>query len=82
MQAYGLIGQTEEGIWPRHFISELWPLISYAYRAKIILALLLFNYWLEFNKNLWELLNPRGDVHIVAMLKLFRPDPSLQSDGP
>jgi hypothetical protein len=56
--------------------------MQYAYRAKIVSALLLCNYWLEFNKTLWELLIPRGDVHIVALLKLFRRDPSLQSDGP
>jgi hypothetical protein len=58
-----------------------WLVMQYAYRAKIVYALLLCNYWQEINKTLWELLIPR-DVHIVALLKLFRPDTSLQSDGP
>jgi hypothetical protein len=47
--------------------------------AKIVSALLLCNYWLEFNKTLWELPIPEGDVHIVA---LFRPDSLTQSYDP
>jgi hypothetical protein len=36
----------------RNFNSELWPIISYAYRVKIVSVLLLCNYWLEFKESL------------------------------
>jgi hypothetical protein len=42
--------------------------MQYAYRAKIISALLLCNSWLEFNKTLWEPSIPREDAHIIALL--------------
>jgi hypothetical protein len=56
-----------------------WLVMQYAYRAIIISALLLCNYWLEFHETLWELSIPRGDAHIVA---LFRSDSLTQSYGP
>jgi hypothetical protein len=40
--------------------------MQYEYRAKIVSALLLCNYWLEFNETLWEPLKPRGDAHNVG----------------
>jgi hypothetical protein len=43
-------------------------------------ALVLCNYWLEFNETfIWEPSMPSEDVHTVA---LFRSDPSTQSYGP
>jgi hypothetical protein len=53
----------------RHLNSELRPLISYAdaYRKIFVFALLLCNYWLEFNETLLEPSIPRGDRHIVAL---------------
>jgi hypothetical protein len=56
-----------------------WLVMQYAYRAKIVPALLLCNYWLEFNKTLWEPSIPRGDAHIIS---LFRLDKLTQSYGP
>jgi hypothetical protein len=53
--------------------------MQYAYRAKIIFALLHCNYWLEFNKTLWEPSIPREDGHIIA---LFESDILAQSYGP
>jgi hypothetical protein len=44
--------------------------MQYAYRAIIISALLLCNYWLE--KTLWEPSIPRED----ALIALFGSDPS------
>jgi hypothetical protein len=41
--------------------------MMYAYRTIIVSALLLCNYWLEFNKTLWEPSIPKGDVHIIAL---------------
>jgi hypothetical protein len=52
--------------------------MHYAYRAKIVSALLLCNFWLEFKETVWEPSIPKGDGHIVA---LFWSDPSLQSYG-
>jgi glycerol-3-phosphate cytidylyltransferase-like family protein len=52
-----------------------WLVMQYAYRAKIVSALLLCNYWLEFNETLWELSIQRGDAHIIA---LFRSDTLLR----
>jgi hypothetical protein len=52
--------------------------MQYAYRAKIISALLLCNYWLEFNETFWEPSIPRGDAHIVT---LFWSDTLTQSYG-
>jgi hypothetical protein len=46
--------------------------MQYAYRAIIVSALFLCNYWLEFNETLSEQSIPRGDAHIIA---LFRSDP-------
>jgi hypothetical protein len=43
--------------------------MQYAYRAKIVSSLLLCNYWLEFNKTLWEPWILRGDAHIVALFQ-------------
>jgi hypothetical protein len=63
----------------RHLKSELWPLISYAYWAIIVSTLLLCNYWLEFNKALWESSIVRGDAHIGG---LFRSDSSTQNYCP
>jgi hypothetical protein len=56
-----------------------WLVIQYAYGVKIISALVLCNYWLEFNQTLWESSIPRGGAHIVA---LFRSDTLTQSYGP
>jgi glycerol-3-phosphate cytidylyltransferase-like family protein len=56
-----------------------WLVMQYAYRAKIISALLLCNYWLEFNETLWEASIPKGDAHIVT---LFGSDTLTQSYGP
>jgi hypothetical protein len=50
--------------------------MQYAYRAIIVFALRLCNYWLKFNETLWEPSIPKGDAHIVA---LFRPDTLTQS---
>jgi glycerol-3-phosphate cytidylyltransferase-like family protein len=44
-----------------------WLVMQYAYRAIIISALFLCNYWLGFNKTLWEPSIPRGDAHIIAL---------------
>jgi glycerol-3-phosphate cytidylyltransferase-like family protein len=55
-----------------------WLIMQYAYRVKIISALLLCNYLLEFNKTLWEPSKPKGDEHNVA---LFQSDTLTQSYG-
>jgi hypothetical protein len=41
--------------------------MQYAYGVKIVSALLLCNYWLEFNGTLLEPAIPRGDAHIAAL---------------
>jgi hypothetical protein len=56
-----------------------WLVMQYECRVKIASALLLCNFWLEFNETLWEPSIPRGDAHIVA---LFGSDISTQSYGP
>jgi hypothetical protein len=56
-----------------------WLVMHYAYRAKIVSALLLWNYWLVFNETLWKPLILRGDGHTVA---LFLSDTLIQSYGP
>jgi hypothetical protein len=65
----------------RHLNSKLWPLISYSvcFRKKIVSALLLCNYWLEFNKTLWEPSIPSEDAHFIA---LMGSDILTQSYGP
>jgi hypothetical protein len=55
-----------------------WLVMQYAYRVKMVSALLLCNYWLEFNETLWEPSISRGDAHIVS---LFRSDTLTQSYG-
>jgi hypothetical protein len=49
-----------------HLNSEL-LVMQYAYRKIFVFALLLCNYWLEFNETLLEPSIPRGDAHIVAL---------------
>jgi hypothetical protein len=46
-------------------------------RPNFVSALVLYNYWLEFNETLWE--SSRGDAHIVG---LFQSDLLTQSYGP
>jgi hypothetical protein len=41
--------------------------MQYVYRKIFVSALLLCNYWLEFNETMGTF-NIRGDGHIVAML--------------
>jgi glycerol-3-phosphate cytidylyltransferase-like family protein len=55
-----------------------WLVMRYAYRAKIVFALLLCNYWLEFEETLWEPSIPREDAYIAA---LFWSDTVTQSYG-
>jgi hypothetical protein len=56
-----------------------WLVMQYANKAIIVSALLLCNYWLEFNETLWEPSITTGDAHIFA---LFRSDTLTQSYGP
>jgi hypothetical protein len=48
-------------------------------RPNFVSGLFLCNYWLEFNKTLWESSISRGDAHIVC---LFQSDTLTQSYGP
>jgi hypothetical protein len=48
-----------------------WLVMHNAYRVKVVSALLLCYYGLEFNDTLWEPSIPIGDAHIVS---LFRSD--------
>jgi hypothetical protein len=43
--------------------------MQYAYRAIIVSALFLCNFWTVLNETLWEPSIPRGDVHVVALFK-------------
>jgi hypothetical protein len=56
-----------------------WLVMQYAYRARIVSALLLCNYWLNLKETLWESSIPREDAHIIA---LFWSDTLTQSYGP
>jgi hypothetical protein len=44
--------------------------MQYAYAVKIVSALLLCNYWLEFNETLWEPSIPRV-VHVGYEITSF-----------